>query len=783
MGIGIWSMHFIGMLALRLPIPMSYDIPVTLASLLIAIVVSGFALHTASHSALGLRRLLVAGVLMGLGIASMHYVGMAAMDMQPPIRYEPLLFTLSIAIAIGASIAALWIAFQLHSGASRKGFAVRSASALIMGAAIAGMHYTGMAAAVFAPDSICTVSPQEINNAWLAGTIGVFAFMLLATTTVISMFDARLADRSARLADTLRNANAALEKHAAELSAANARLQQEAEERMQAEQALRESEERYRDLTELSSDWYWELDQDYRFTMLSGGISKLAGISLERLIGKNPRELPGVLLTREEWVAHDSALLAREPFHDFVYRFAGPDGRPRHVNTSARPIFDADGRFRGYRGVGKDITERVLAEERIQYLAYHDGLTDLPNRAMFSRILGHAIEHARRYDRKLAVLFIDLDRFKNINDTFGHEAGDTLLQETGRRLKGCVRNSDTVARLGGDEFVVLLDELREAAEAGVVANKILSSIIRPFQMFGQEFRVTASIGVSAYPGDGQDEQSLMKNADIAMYQAKAEGKNTHQFYSESMNAHSYQRLTLESNLRRAMELEEFRVHYQPKVDLRSGTVTGMEALLRWEHPDFGMVPPVQFIPIAEETGLIVQLGRWILREACRQNVRWQQQGLPALCVAVNLSPRQFADSGLLADIGSVLAETGMDPRYLELEITESMVMINVEKALDILTGLKGMGVRLAIDDFGTGYSSLSNLKRFPLDTIKIDRSFIRDIPGDPEDMAITQAIIGLGRTLKLTVIAEGVETQEQAGFLRQHDCDEFQGYLFSKPVD
>jgi diguanylate cyclase (GGDEF)-like protein len=380
------------------------------------------------------------------------------------------------------------------------------------------------------------------------------------------------------------------------------------------------------------------------------------------------------------------------------------------------------------------------------------------------------------------VLFLDLDRFKYINDTLGHEAGDQLLQEVARRLKGCLRDSDTVARLGGDEFVVLLPQLPDETHVTAVAHKILSAIARPFVLLGQEFRVTTSIGISTYPADGLDEQALMKNADIAMYKAKEEGKNQFQFYSESLNVQSLERLTLESSLRSALERNEFQLYYQAKRDMRSGQITGMEALLRWQHPDLGTVAPMKFIPIAEETGLIVPIGKWVLRTACLQNVAWQNRGLPRLSMAVNLAARQFSDDALLPDLASILESTGMDARLLELEIHESLLMHDVERALRVLTALRDMGVKIAIDDFGIGYASLSALKRFPLDTIKIDRSFIRDLAGVGEDKALTEAIIAMGRTLSLTVVAQGVETRAQVDFLRAHACDELQGFYYNRPV-
>ena len=429
-----------------------------------------------------------------------------------------------------------------------------------------------------------------------------------------------------------------------------------------------------------------------------------------------------------------------------------------------------------------EVEERQRSAERNEHLAYYDSLTELPNRSLFSKLLKQGLTAAARNGRQLAVLFVDLDRFKNINDTLGHTAGDQLLQEIARRLQGCLRANDTVARLGGDEFVVLLPEIDGPADVENVAQKILGATSKPFATLGQEFHVTASVGISSYPADGEDERTLMKNADIAMYQAKDEGKNNYQFYSAQLNAHTFEKLALESSLRLALERDELELYYQPKIDAATGKVGGMEALLRWEHPELGTVSPAKFIPIAEETGLIVAIGRWVLRTACAQNVKWRELGAAPLCVAVNLSVRQFTDEHLLEDIVTVLRDTGMDPTLLELEITESMLMRDIDKAISVLTAIKKMGIRLAIDDFGTGYSSLSNLKKFPLDTIKVDRSFVRDLPERFEDRSIAEAIIAMGRALSLTVVAEGVETVEQANFLREQSCDEFQGFYFSKPV-
>ncbi|HEY6864197.1 MAG TPA: EAL domain-containing protein, partial [Burkholderiales bacterium] len=549
--------------------------------------------------------------------------------------------------------------------------------------------------------------------------------------------------------------------------------------RAKAEAAVRESEARFRSLCELSSDVFWEQDAQFRFTAITDSSGRLDPAAI---LGRARWEIGYAGVTAQEWAAHRAILEAHQPFRDLELCRVDAAGRETWYNESGAPVFDAAGAFAGYRGVGRDITARKLDERRIRHLANHDALTGLPNRSAFSELLNAAREAARRRSRSLAVMFVDLDRFKVINDTLGHEAGDEVLCEVARRLRHTLRASDVVARLGGDEFVVMIPELESSLQAETAARKVLGSMLPPMMAAGRELSVTASIGICLYPQDGEDEQALMKNADAAMYRAKEAGKNNFKFHHPATDRRSLERLAMETSLRRALERNEFFLHYQPRISLATGAVTGVEALARWRHPELGVVPPAEFIALAEETGAIHDIGRWVLEAACAQAMQWQRDGLAPVHVAVNISARQFGADNLVAQVEAALAASGLPPARLELEVTESVVAQSIERAAQILGSIRALGVRVALDDFGTGYSSLAQLKRFPIDTIKIDRAFVSELPHNLDDAAIARAIIAMGKSLRLVVVAEGVETPQQHAFLQAHGCDEMQGYLISRPL-
>ncbi|HCV41660.1 EAL domain-containing protein [Pseudomonas vlassakiae] len=625
MGIGVWSMHFIGMLAFSLPIALGYDIGLTALSLLIAVLSSGFALWLVSQPSMPRLQLAFGALIMGTGIACMHYVGMAALRMLPGIDYDPALFGASLAIAVGASAAALWIAFRLrqHTPYVRQ---IRGLAAMVMGVAIVGMHYTGMAAANFPEGSFCGALSDGLQGDGLVYLVLITTLAVLAVVLLTSVLDARLEARTAALAHSL-----------------------------------------------------------------------------------------------------------------------------------------------------------TLANQELTQLALHDTLTGLPNRTLLSDRIEQAIGKVAEQGGCFALMFIDLDGFKPVNDAFGHHVGDLLLKAVAARLRGHLHSQDTLARIGGDEFVLLV-ELQEPEDAMDVAAKQVNLVSRAFRVAEHDLQLTASLGIVLYPGNGQDQLELLRNADAAMYHAKSAGKNGYSFFDASMNSNARQQLQLLQDLRTALEQGQFRLHYQPKFAAQACLPIGAEALLRWEHPQHGLMLPDRFIGLAEKTGLIIPIGEWVLGEACRQMRQWLEQGHSQWRMAVNLSAIQFCHAGLVDSVARALQENGLPANRLTLEITETTAMHDADASLAVLQRLSDMGVDLSIDDFGTGYSSLMYLKRLPANELKIDRGFVRDLEQDSDDAAIVSAIVALGQALGLRIVAEGVETDRQQDFLTRLGCDSLQGYLLGQPV-
>jgi len=522
-------------------------------------------------------------------------------------------------------------------------------------------------------------------------------------------------------------------------------------------------------------------DIENNIIQVNKAFTEITGYSPEEAIGKNPRILKSGRHDPDFYRAMWEILLATGSWQgEIIDRRKNGEIYPKWISISV--VRDEKGNITNYIALFSDITERKASYERIQHLAHFDALTNLPNRALLNDHLDLSIALANRSQTQLAIIFLDLDRFKIVNDSLGHHAGDLLLQIVSERLKDCVRETDTVARLGGDEFVILLNSINDPSDAARVAQKVVEAIAIPFTLHGQEVNIGTSIGIGIYPDNGLDRPTLIKNADAAMYHAKESGRNNFQFFSSIMNDKAFERLALENDLRRALKGEEFFLLYQPQINVLTGKIVGVEALIRWQHPERGLVPPFNFISLAEKCGLIVPIGEWVLKTACAQNIAWQKEGLAPILTAVNISAQHFRQKNFKESIMQILGDTGLAPHFLELEITESAFMDNAESMLESLNSLKEIGLHLSIDDFGTGYSSLSYLKHFPIDKLKIDRSFVMDITEDSRNNAIIETIIHLGHNLKLKVIAEGVETAEQLATLQKLRCDEIQGYYFSRPI-
>ena len=545
-------------------------------------------------------------------------------------------------------------------------------------------------------------------------------------------------------------------------------------------QQLQASQARLANLVALSSDWVWETDAEDRFSYISDDVRR-AGADPAAMLGQVRQIDSGLPVEGHDPADYLAAVAARQPVRNFVYGTTRPDGSPIYVRVSGDPQYTA-GRFTGYRGVACDVTAATVAGQQVLQLARFDGLTGLANRNLFQDELNRALQRARQDQSGFALLFIDLDRFKFVNDTLGHAAGDELLKVMAARLSALLRGVDRLARLGGDEFVVLLDHVTDPAALSKVASRLLTELAEPLQLGGRSMQVSGSVGISLYPADGQDAATLLKNADAAMYLAKARGKNNFQFFTPDLAQRAARYFAMENDLRQAIDADQLLLHFQPVYRGSDGSLCGMEALVRWQRPGHGMVSPGEFIPLAEESGLIVPIGRWVMQAACRQLRAWRQAGYNPPRCAINLSARQFAGIRLVEDLHEALATNALEADALAVEITEGQLMADPARAQQTLERLQALGMHVAIDDFGTGYSSLAYLKRFTAQALKIDQSFVRGLPHNHDDMAITRAVVAMAHSLKMAVVAEGVETAEQLAALRQLGCDMLQGYLLGRPM-
>ncbi len=638
--------------------------------------------------------------------------------------------------------------------------------------------YKVMALFGLVPLAVTLGRSGDRNQAFLSGSILILAVIL---PYVHARVHKALVDSltTRRVRDSL---SSELESERSRLQEANDALAEETNAKLRAQQRELLAAQKLRMHFERTPLAVMEWDRETHITAWNPAAEAIFGFPAYDAVGK-----PVARLLAAEGDRHNLETMCRELLQagDGSKTTLGNvtrGGRSIQCEWYNTPLVDAAGKVTGFASLVHDVTERLNTERTIHYMAHHDALTGLPNRRLMQDRLNQAIMSARRKQRHVAVLFLDLDRFKIVNDTLGHDTGDFILKDVARRLASCVREGDTVSREGGDEFVMILPDLERPEHARVVADKILRELARPVEIGGHEIHVTPSIGISHYPNDATDVHQLLKHADNAMYQAKDAGRNTIRFFTNDLNFLLSKRLEIESRLRKAIDNEEFFLRYQPQVELATGRISGMEALIRWNDPQKGEIFPKDFIFVAEELGLIVPIGEWVFRTACRQLRQWEQDGLPPVTIAINISPRQFMSRRLVSTLLGIVREVGANPRQIELEITETMIMRNVEQSIETLTQLRSVGMQVAIDDFGVGYSSLGQLKRLPASSMKIDRSFIMNVPEDASSGSITEAIIAMAKRLKLRCTAEGVETRAQLEFLRANHCDAFQGYLFSRPV-
>lgn len=880
LGMTVWAMHFVGMLAFELPIPVAYDDFLTLISILPAIAAALLGFYLVQSATMQLSRVLIGGFLMGLGITAMHYTGMAALKMQPAISYDPWIFGLSVFIVITAAISAMLIIY-----ASEKPIFSLSVQyllgAIVMGCAIAGMHYTAMQGTMIMPGSICTVSGLRLEPSYMALIITTGMIILFSMGWIANLYDRRNA------LNQLQVAHEQLKTHGKEMRLlASAFDVQEgiiitgpdrivlrvnpafiqltgysAEEMLGRTPDILKSERHeaqfYQNISahlRQKKSWAGEIwitrkDGEHRLNWLnisavSGPDSQIinyvatfsditefddsrkqlklletcvsrlndivmitevgpstepwsrivfvndafarrSGYRSDEVLGKTPQLLEGAKTQPAELKRIHAAMRKLSPVRAELINYA-KGGEDYWVELDIVPVIDKNGACTHWVTVARDVTERKLAEHQIHQLAFYDPLTNLPNRRLLFDRLQHATASSMRTNQYGAVLFIDLDNFKTLNDTMGHKTGDLMLIEVGTRLLACMRKCDTVARLGGDEFVVMLenlgmDEGESIAKAKRVAEKIGSVISEDYLLDAHEYHSNASIGISLFCGTAVSADELLKQADTAMYESKHSGRNTLSFFDPDMQGALELRAMLEADLRHALAQKEFVLYFQMQVD-RQRRIFGAEVLLRWEHPQHKLVLPAQFIPLAEETGLILPIGHYVLEAACQQLRRWADDALTRdLVLSVNVSARQFKQPDFVDQVREVLKQTKANPQRLKIELTETTVINHVDDVLQKMKVLQSFGVSFSMDDFGTGYSSLSLLKRLPLDQLKIDRTFVRDIAMDSSDAVIVKTIIAMGNTLELEVISEGVETEAQFEILKQYDCPAFQGYLFGKP--